>query len=77
LGVEANSIEPDVATPAMLEDNLLPFSFPAVERRKVTAAFDGGSLTSDGGVMLLAAVEKELGIADLLALSAAGDAACG
>ena len=51
----------------MLEDNLLPFSFPAVERKKVTAAFDGGRITSDGGVMLLAAVEKELGIAERLA----------
>ena len=39
----------------MLEDNLLPFSFPAVGRKKVTAAFDGGRITSDGGVMLLAA----------------------
>src|ERR1700761_6696266 len=51
----------------MLEDNLLPFSFPAVERKKFAAAFDGGRITSDGGVMLLAAVEKELGIADRLA----------
>src|ERR1700746_3738881 len=50
----------------MLEDNLLPFSFPAVERKKVTAAFDGGRITSDGGVMLLAAIEKDLGIADRL-----------
>jgi hypothetical protein len=38
----------------MTDDNLLPFSFPAVCRKKVTAAFDGGRLTSDGGVMLLA-----------------------
>ena len=51
----------------MVEDNLLPFSFPAVERKKVTAAFDGGRITSDGGVMLLAAIEKDLGIADRLA----------
>lgn len=51
----------------MLEDNLLPFNFPAVERKKVTAAFDGGRITSDGGVMLLAAVERALGIADRLA----------
>ncbi len=51
----------------MPEDSLLPFSFPAVERKKVTAAFDGGRMTSDGGVMLLAVVEKELGIADRLA----------
>jgi hypothetical protein len=48
----------------MLEDSLLPFSFPAVERKKVTAAFVGGRITSDGGVMRLAAVEKELGIAN-------------
>jgi len=51
----------------MVEDNLLPFSFPAVERKKITAAFDGGRITSDGGVMLLAAVEKELGIVERLA----------
>ena len=62
------SAESDAATPAMVEDNLLPFSFPAVERKKVTAAFDGGRITSDGGVMLLAAIEKDLGIADRLAL---------
>jgi hypothetical protein len=51
----------------MLEDILLPFSFPAVERKKVTAAFDGGRLTSDGGVMLLAEVEKSIGLANRLA----------
>ena len=39
----------------MSEDTFLPFSFPAVARKKVTAAFDGGRLTSDGGVMLLGA----------------------
>jgi len=51
----------------MSEDTLLPFDFPAVQRKKVTAAFDGGRLTSDGGVMLLAAAERRLGIADTLA----------
>jgi len=51
----------------MTEDNLLPFSFPAVERKKVTAAFDGGRLSSDGGVMLLAQAERRLGIAERLA----------
>ncbi len=51
----------------MSEDTLLPFSFPAVERKKVVAAFDGGRLTSDGGVMLLAAAERRLGLADKLA----------
>ena len=43
------------------------FSFPAVSRKKLTAGFDGGRLTSDGGVMLLAAVERQIGIADHLA----------
>ena len=51
----------------MTDDNLLPFSFPAVCRKKVTAAFDGGRLTSDGGVMLLAMAEQRLGVADRLA----------
>jgi hypothetical protein len=51
----------------MTEDSLLPFEFPAVERKKVVAAFDGGRLTCDGGVMLLAAVEREQGIARTLA----------
>jgi hypothetical protein len=51
----------------MTADNLLPFSFPAVGAKKVTAAFDGGRLTSDGGVMVLAMAERRLGIADRLA----------
>ena len=36
----------------MTDDTVLPFSFPAVTRKKITAAFDGGRITSDGGVML-------------------------
>ena len=51
----------------MPEDSLLPFHFPAVARKKVTAAFDGGRITSNGGVMLLAAAERRLRIADKLA----------
>lgn len=51
----------------MTNDILLPFGFPAVERKKITAAFDGGRMTSDGGVMLLAAAERRIGIADTLA----------
>ena len=44
-----------------------PFGFPSVEHKKVVAAFDGGRITSNGGVMLLGAVERQLGIADTLA----------
>jgi DDE family transposase len=51
----------------MPHDTSVPFDFPAVQRKKVFAAFDGGRLTSDGGVMLLAAVERRLGLADRLA----------
>jgi hypothetical protein len=42
----------------MTDDTILPFSFPAVHAKKVTAAFDGGRLTSNGGVMLLAMAER-------------------
>ena len=55
------------ASLAMTGDNLLPFSFPAVSREQVTAAFDGGRLTSDGGVMLLSMADRRLGIAERLA----------
>ncbi|MER9573712.1 IS1380 family transposase [Mesorhizobium opportunistum] len=51
----------------MTDDTLLPLSFPAVGRKKITAAFDGGRITSDGGVMLLAAAERRLQLADRLA----------
>jgi hypothetical protein len=43
------------------------FGFPAIGRKKIIAAFDGGRLTSDGGVMLLAAVERDMGIAERFA----------
>ena len=51
----------------MRDDTSETFTFPAVCRKKVTAGFDGGRITSDGGVMLLAAAERRLGIADRLA----------
>jgi hypothetical protein len=50
----------------MTDDTILPFSFPAVARKKITAAFDGGRLTSDGGVMLLAMADRRVGVADKL-----------
>jgi len=51
----------------MTDDNLLPFCFPAVRRKKITAAFDDGRIGSDGGVMLLAQADRRLGIAERLA----------
>jgi hypothetical protein len=41
----------------MPHDTILPFGFPAIGRKKLTAAFDGGRITSDGGVLLLGVVE--------------------
>jgi len=31
----------------MFDNSPLPFSLPSVQRKKVTAAFDGGRMTSD------------------------------
>ena len=50
----------------MTDNTILPFSFPAVSRKKITAAFDGGRLTSDGGVMLLAIADRRIGVAEKL-----------
>ena len=51
----------------MDQDIPLPFDPPAVAREKVSAAFDGGRITSDGGAMLLAQAEWRLDIAKRLA----------
>ena len=50
----------------MTNNTILPFWFPAVSRKKITAAFDGGRLTSDGGVMLLGLADRRIGVADKL-----------
>ena len=51
----------------MAESNGLLPGFPAVCGKPVHVAFDGGRLTSDGGVLLLAQIERQLGLADRLA----------
>jgi hypothetical protein len=51
----------------MPDDSLLPFDLPAVRRKKVTAAFDGGLVSSNGGLLLLREAERHSGLADLLA----------
>src|SRR6201987_1963441 len=51
----------------MQDDTLLPFTLPAVQRKKLTAAFDGGRLTSDGGVLLLSGADRQLGLCGALA----------
>jgi hypothetical protein len=52
-------------TPAGRNGSAPVFSFPAVRGKKVTAAFDGGRLTSDSGV--LAQAERMMGICGRLA----------
>jgi hypothetical protein len=53
--------------PTAADDKLLPFSLPSICQKKVTAAFDGGRISSDGGVLLLAGADKRLGLIDMLA----------
>ena len=55
------------ATPAMTDDSSLTFFLPAVCHKKVTAAFDGGRLSSDSGVILLSLAERRRAIARTLA----------
>jgi hypothetical protein len=57
----------------MTDDTPPPFSFPAIRRKKLTAAFDGGRLSSDGGVILLAEADRRLGLAAKLAAVIADD----
>ena len=51
----------------MTDDSLLPFDLPAVARKKVSAAFDGGLISSDGGLVLLREAERRLRLAETLA----------
>lgn len=53
----------------MSESIVLPFELPAVGRKKVSVGFDGGMLSSDGGVVLLRDVERRLGLAARLSRS--------
>ena len=43
------------------------FDFPACKRRKVEARFDGGDITSDGGVLLLQQADRRLGLSQAVA----------
>jgi Transposase DDE domain group 1 len=53
--------------PATDNDSLLPFTLPNVCRKKVAAAFDGGTISSDGGVFLLTGADNRVGLIDTLA----------
>jgi hypothetical protein len=54
------------ATAAMTDDMPLPFNLPAVDRKKLTIDFNGGTQSSDGGLLLREA-ERKLGVCRRLA----------
>ncbi|OOG23936.1 IS1380 family transposase [Thioalkalivibrio denitrificans] len=43
------------------------FDFPACQRRRVEARFEGGEITSDGGVLLLRQADRRLGLSEAMA----------
>src|SRR5947209_14654172 len=51
----------------MSNDTLLPFDLPSVGRKKLTIDFTGGNQSSDGGLLLLRAAERKLGVCERLA----------
>ena len=52
---------------AMTECKQFFFEFQGLGRRKVTADFSGGRLSSEGGALLLRQVEEGLGVSQRLA----------
>jgi hypothetical protein len=54
--------------PVADDDTRLPFSLPTLCHKKITAAFDGGQISSDGGVLLLAGADRRLGLIETLAM---------
>ncbi len=51
----------------MTGDTPLPFDLPAVCRKKLTVDFNGGTQSSDGGLLLLRAAERKVRVCERLA----------
>ncbi len=51
----------------MTECNQSSFGFEACGRREIVARFDGGTITSDGGALLLRRTDKRLNLLPRLA----------
>ena len=51
----------------MTDDTPLPFDLPAICRKKLTVDFNGGLQSSDGGLLLLRAAERKVGVCERLA----------
>src|SRR5437879_13553382 len=58
---------PTEFAPAMDDSTGILPGLPSVKGKPVHVAFDGGQMTSDTGILLLAAIEQRLGIAERLA----------
>ena len=68
MGADANSdARTKSAVPVIDDDTLLPFALPRICQKRVTAAFGGGRISSDGGVLLLAGADRRTGLIDTLA----------
>lgn len=57
----------------MGQDTPITVNLASISGKKVEAAFDGGTVTSDSGVLYLRAVDKELGLSDRLSACIADD----
>ena len=44
---------------AAADDTLLPFTLPNIAGKKLTAVFDGGRISSDGGLLLRVAARAK------------------
>jgi len=60
----------------MTDATPLPFDLPSVRRKKLTADFEGGNQSSDGGLLLLREKERTLGVCMIAAMRSASDTRC-
>ncbi len=68
LGAGTHTSDPvEPATSDISDLHALPFGFPSVRGKKLTAASDGERLTSDGGILLSVQAARRLGITEKLA----------
>src|SRR5207248_11540115 len=63
---EPDQLKPTEFAPAMDEGTGVLPGLPPVAGKPVRVTFDGGQMTSDAGILLLAAIEQRLGIAERL-----------
>ncbi|MBE0488688.1 MAG: transposase [Halomonas sp.] len=50
------------ASAAMAKCTIPSASFPRCKGRQIIARFDGGDVTSDGGILLLRQLDREMGL---------------